>query len=128
MNKTNKIIVLVCIIVIGAVLVLNSNKTLRSPVDPIKVGVIAPFSGPFADYGESVRAGILAAGTSSDIQFIFEDEKCEAKDTVTAFQKLTSIDRVHFILGPGCGSPQEAIVPLLLDTKTVVVVPSGCFA
>jgi len=121
-NNTRIIGGIVMIILIVWIIVATRGGQLSGP---LKIGVIVPLSGPFADYGEDVKKGILAAGTSTDIQLVFEDERCDPKETVTAFHKLTDIDQVHFILGPGCGSPQEAIVPLLSTAKTVVVVPSA---
>jgi ABC-type branched-subunit amino acid transport system substrate-binding protein len=73
-----------------------------------------------------MQRGILAAaGDQSEVTFIFEDDKCEPKDAVSAFKKLVEFDQVNFIIGPGCGSPQEVIAPLAKDNATLVIVPSA---
>lgn len=121
-NKKLSYIVALCIIVI-LVVVFISQKT-QTVKGPIKVGVIAPFSGIMADYGEQLKQGILAV-PHEGIEYIFEDDKCDNAPAIGAFKKLVELDGVHFILGPGCGAPQEAITPLLVGKEVVVLVPSA---
>jgi len=123
-SRTSLVIISVLVIML-IVWLIAINKQNASRNQPIKIGVITPLTGPFADYGEQIKKGVLTIGTSSDFSFDFGDEQCDPKQTVTAFHKLTDVDGVHFIIGPGCGSPQEAIVPLLANKKVVVVVPSA---
>ncbi|MBI5126485.1 MAG: penicillin-binding protein activator [Candidatus Taylorbacteria bacterium] len=121
-NKSKKRIVLtVIILIVLGFSVYNTNQTTQGK---IKIGVIAPLSGFLADYGEEVKKGVLAV-QDPNIEFIFEDDKCEPKEAVSAFKKLTEVDKVHYVIGPACGSPQEAIVPLLKNSKNIVVVPSA---
>ncbi|MFA6432243.1 MAG: ABC transporter substrate-binding protein [Candidatus Paceibacterota bacterium] len=123
MNKHTKIVGGIILIII-VILLTYATRGGRSS-GAIKIGVIAPLSGPFASYGEDVKKGIQAGVSDSAVELIFEDEKCEPKDAITAFHKLIDVDKAHFILGPACGSPQEAIVPLLAAAKTVAMVPSA---
>ena len=44
---------------------------------------------------------------------------------MSAYQKLTNIDDIQFIIGPGCGSPQEAIAPLVANADQIVLLPSA---
>jgi hypothetical protein len=141
MKRTAKIvawtIVIVILVVLGIALsagrsdfreqgdCLTSAKD-GCPTPQIKIGVIAPLTGPFADYGEEVRKGVEAGiGSDQGVQLIFEDEKCDPKTAVSAFQKLASVDHVKFIIGPGCGSPQEAVAPLLAENRVIMFVPSA---
>ena len=118
-----KIIWIVVIVLIVLAVVALNKETINS--GPIKIGVLAPLSGPVADYGEEIRNGVLAGKGDSQVEFIFEDEQCDAKAAVSAFQKLTTFDKVSLIIGPGCGSPQEALAPLLKDKRVVMLVPSA---
>lgn len=122
MNKKN--ISTIVAIVVLVLIVIFANKSGLDTKD-IKVGVIAPLNGALASYGEEIRKGVVAGSEGSDVQFIFEDDGCDPKMAVSAFQKLTSIDGAKFIIGPGCGSPQEAIVPLLKDKNVLAIVPSA---
>ncbi|MEK7095250.1 MAG: ABC transporter substrate-binding protein [Patescibacteria group bacterium] len=123
MSKNLKITLGVVVIVI-LILILSASKTGDS--QKIKVGVISILSGPFADYGEEIRKGVLSVASSTDkVEFVFEDDKCEPKEAVSAYKKLVDFDKVKIIIGPACGSPQEAIIPLIEENKTIVLVPSA---
>jgi ABC-type branched-subunit amino acid transport system substrate-binding protein len=120
-KKLSYILVLGIIVVLAIVFVSYGTQTTK---EQIRVGVIAPFSGIMADYGEQLKKGILAV-PHDGIEYIFEDDKCDNAPAIGAFKKLTELDGVHFILGPGCGAPQEAIAPLLRGMEVVVLVPSA---
>lgn len=122
----NKIfwIVIILLVIVGIWWLAGDKAPTPNPTTLIKIGVIAPLTGVIADYGEEVRKGVMAAQTEG-VEFVFEDDKCEPAAAVTAFQKLTAIDQVKFIIGPACGSPQEAVVPLLKDSEALVVVPAA---
>src|SRR3989344_8762822 len=126
MTKTTKIIIGIVIVglAIWIIVALRNPNETASVSEPIKIGVVAPLTGPVADYGEEIRKGIISANiASSSIQFVFEDDKCDPKEAVSAFKKLTEFEKVQFIIGPACGSPQEAIVPLLKNKSILAVVP-----
>lgn len=93
--------------------------------EPVKIGVIAPLTGVVADYGEEIRKGALAGVAGKNVELVFEDDKCDPKEAVSAFQKLTGFQKISFIIGPACGSPQEAIVPLLNNQKILALVPAA---
>lgn len=115
----------IVVLIIGAGWYYTKNKTVPVPTsEPIKIGVIAPLTGVAADYGEEIKKG-LSSIENKNITFIYEDDKCDPKEAVSAFKKLTEIDGVKFIIGPGCGSPQEAIVPLAKEKGIVILVPSA---
>ena len=121
MSKQARTIIGIIVIALIVILILPNSKKAGL----LKIGVIAPLSGVVADYGEEIRKGILDIGTSTKVSFVFEDEKCDPKETVAAFKKLTKFEKVNFILGPACGSPQEAIIPLIKEQGAIVLVPSA---
>ncbi len=126
MNKVIKIII--AIIVLGfLVWAVGTKSEPNEPGEntPIKIGVIAPLTGPVADYGEEVRKGVMAGAPASGVEFVFEDDKCDPKEAVSAFKKLAEFDKMQFIIGPACGSSQEAIVPLLAGKEIMTVVPAA---
>ncbi len=116
---------LIAIAVIIGVIAFAAGMLKQDNRNEVTIGVISPLTGFGAEYGEEIRKGIEDALVGTDVRAIFEDEKCEPKDAVSAFHKLTEFDGVHYIIGPGCGSPQEAITPLLNGKETIVVVPSA---
>lgn len=106
------------------------SKKPVAPVasEPIKIGVIAPLTGVVADYGEEIRKGAMAGAAGKNVELVYEDDKCDPKEAVSAFQKLTGFQKISFLIGPACGSPQEAIVPLLNNQKILALVPAAASA
>lgn len=85
---------------------------------PLRIGISLPLTGDFALFGEEARRGALLAvdeickRTGEKPLLIFEDDKCLPKDSVTAYKKLTEIDRVDMVVGPGCTGGILSIAPL----------------
>jgi branched-chain amino acid transport system substrate-binding protein len=117
----NSVAFLAVIIVLAGVIIFALK-----PSEPqvLKIGVIAPLTGPAADYGEEIKNGVLSSSYAG-VEFIFEDDKCDPKEAVSAFKKLVEFEKVQYVIGPACGSPQEAIVPLLKNKSVVAIVPSA---
>jgi branched-chain amino acid transport system substrate-binding protein len=99
----------------------------------IKIGVIAPFSGESAKYGEDIKRGYdlaaeeLNAGggiKGGKIKLIYEDDEGKPDKAVTAAQKLIQKDKVIAILGPLWSSPTLAVAPIAEKNK-VVLLSSG---
>jgi len=81
-----------------------------------KVGVNAPLSGDLAEFGVAVKNGIEMACSDQkkacqNLDFLYEDNKYEAKTAITAFNKLLDIDNVdlEFVWGDQLAT---AIVPV----------------
>ncbi len=73
--------------------------------DPLRVGAIYGLSGPLASFGEEYRNSALLAAEASKggVQLFFEDSPWEPKTAVSAFQKLSTVDkvRVFHVMGAG---------------------------
>lgn len=123
------------IVPLVAVLILagcSTTRTVKGPaqVTTVKLGVIMPLSGDAAGYGEQVQRVIdyhiekvneKYKNDNLKFEIMYEDGKCTGADAVSAFQKLTEIDGVKFIIGGFCSSETLALVPLTKDGKTLLV-------
>jgi ABC-type branched-subunit amino acid transport system substrate-binding protein len=89
-----------------------------------KVGVILTMTGDFARYGEKIRVG-LESKKASDVRYVYEDEGCDPKKAVTAYQKLSAIDGIRVFIGPWCGSPQVAVASLLRRSDGFAILGSS---
>lgn len=76
--------------------------------ETLRVGVIAPLSGSLAQMGASIRDGFTfwkERHPDAQIEFLFEDDQFQPKQSATAAQKLISVDKatvlVTFTSGPG---------------------------
>ncbi|MCH8086534.1 MAG: ABC transporter substrate-binding protein [Chloroflexi bacterium] len=88
---------------------------------PFRIGVMESVTGAGETYGTvAVQAKLLAmdeinqAGgiNGHKLQLIVEDEKCNARDSITAYTKLTQVDGVKIILGTSCSGAMLGAAPL----------------
>lgn len=84
--------------------------------DNKKIGCILPLSGPLAEYGIAAKNGIEMARSDAPkafkgIKFVFEDSKYQAKEAVSAFNKLRRDKNLALIYVWG-NPTSEAIAPL----------------
>lgn len=93
--------------------------------ETVKIGVIGPYTGPLAQYGEAYRNGVLLAIEELDLeakgfQFVFEDSTYDTATAVGAFKKLTTVDNVDLVMDWGAATGY-GIAPLVEDAKTPFV-------
>ena len=88
---------------------------------PFRIGVMESVTGPGETYGTvAVQAKLLAMDEINQagginghmLQLIVEDEKCNARDSITAYTKLTQVDGVKIILGTSCSGAMLGATPL----------------
>ncbi len=129
MTKTNKIIigVIIVVIIIGGIWYI---ATRESKEEVIKIGAILPLTGESAIAGISIQQGIeiaveeinKAGGINGrEIKVIFEDDQYDNKFTVTAANKLISVDKidigiVSFVHGA------KAVMPIFEQNKIPLIV------
>ncbi len=68
----------------------------------IGIGILAPVSGPYAEYGESMSRGIKLALTNSDrkVKLFLRDTQGDPVQAALLSRKLIEEDQVSVILGP----------------------------
>jgi ABC-type branched-subunit amino acid transport system substrate-binding protein len=133
-DKDNKMITASHIFVrmrywIPALLVLFAFTPIQAfsePVDKtIPIGVSLVLSGPWESWGMPIRNGLAlgAEQTENPIRLQFQDDRCEAKNSLTNFQKFISIDKISLII-LGCMESIEATLPLA-EAKGATVLTMG---
>ncbi len=101
-----------------------TQQTTTNP-DIIKVGFIGPLTGDVAKIGIPISKGIqLAANELSNIEVILEDGGCNGKDALTAYKKLTQVDKVSAIITV-CSPELLAIAPEAEQDHILVISPSA---
>ena len=96
----------------------------------VKVGIIAPFSGPFAHYGTLFKAGAEAYLASQggklagqNIELIYRDEGGPNQaNTKTLAQELVVKDKVDYLGGIVFSPNAFAVAPVIQESKTPMVV------
>lgn len=102
----------------------QTSKTAQ----PIKIGVMMPLSGDAASYGVSVKKAVeLAANDlgNKNIQLVFEDTKCDGKESVNAINKLISFDKVVAVIGELCSGATLPAAPIASENKVVLISPAS---
>lgn len=119
--------VLVLVILSGMISCANRQKE-------ITIGVILPLTGNAAKYGQATKNGIDLALEEINhrggingrtIKAIYEDSQADPKMAVSVFQKLTTIDKASFILGPLASSSVLAVAPIANRKRVIVLSPAA---
>jgi branched-chain amino acid transport system substrate-binding protein len=98
--------------------------------DTIKVGVIAAFSGPFADYGKQMEGGIKAwmaqhgdTVAGKKIQVIYKDTTGPSPEVAKRLaQELVVRDKVDFLAGFGLTPEALAVAPIAQQAKKPMII------
>jgi len=140
MNKKSILITLALLLVISLMAIgcpatppTTTPPTTTPPATkPIKIGLLFDYSGmgaadiPFHEPGARLKldeVGWEVAGRQ--IELITADNGGDPVKGVEAVQKMVEVDKVDVIIGPVWGHVALAIAPVLADTKTPLVIPSG---
>jgi branched-chain amino acid transport system substrate-binding protein len=101
---------------------------------PVGIGAVFPLSGTVAFYGTESRDGALlaideinAAGglLGKHLTLIPEDDEGNAEKSVNAFTKLTTRDKVSFVLGSSTSGATQAMTALAQQNKVILISPSA---
>ena len=118
---------------IAIALLTSAGLTLASPqamAQAVKVGIIGPFSGPFAHYGTLFKAAAEAYVASQggklagkDIEFVYRDTGGPNPAlTKTLVQELIVKDKVDYLGGFVFTPNAMAVAPLIQQSQTPTVV------
>jgi branched-chain amino acid transport system substrate-binding protein len=127
MNPTRRN--LACVLAAAAGMALCSIP-VHAQSNTVKVGVIGPFSGPFAHYGALFKAGAEAYVASQggklagkDIEFIYRDTGGpNPGQTKTMVQELIVKDKVDYLGGFVFTPNALAVAPLIQQSQTPTVI------
>lgn len=115
---------------LGAVALMAVSLSGFAHADTVKVGIVAPFSGPFAHYGKLFKDGAESYLTQQggkfaghDIEIIYRDSGGpNPGGTKTAAQELIVNDRVDYLGGFVFTPNAMAVAPLIQQSKTPTVI------
>lgn len=88
----------------------------------MKIGIIAPLTGEGATYGDAMKKGFeLAFEDDENYLLVYEDSKLDAKEGVSAINKLISFDNTQVIYGAAASSVTLAIAPIAEKEKRIIL-------
>jgi branched-chain amino acid transport system substrate-binding protein len=106
------------------------STTFAQAQETIKIGLIAPFSGPFADYGKQMEGGIKTymaqhgdTVAGKKIQLIIKDTTGPAPEIAKRLaQELVVRDKVDFLAGFGLTPEAMAVAPIAEQAKKPMII------
>jgi branched-chain amino acid transport system substrate-binding protein len=105
--------------------------TATRAADPIKIGMVAPLTGPIADAGRyGVQGAKLAVEEVNNaggvlgrqLELVIEDDQSLNPSTVLAFSKLTGDKNIVAFLGPTRSTQIQSIAPSVKQTGRPVMI------
>ena len=112
-----------------AVLVSGAQRGFSQAPSEIRIGLLAPLTGPIAKSGvDSVRGhelfweqqGYKMAGRP--VKVLVADTGCNPDNAITHARRLVHAEKVHFIIGPLCGHEGPAVAQVSRETGVPVLV------
>ena len=100
---------------------------------PIRIGVLAPITGPLATPGAEMVDGMkmfwemnkYTAG-GRKIELVTADTTCNPDQALTQARRLALQEKVHFLIGPLCGHEGPAVAQVSKETGIPLVLdPAG---
>lgn len=114
--------------------VLALNVQAQEPTNkPVTIGVVFGFTGAaqaWSDYGrmglELAQEEINNAGgiEGRPIELIYEDSKTNPANSVSAYRKLVTIDKVQFVIGNLWAFITNPLIPLAAKDRVILVSPT----
>ncbi|KEA65335.1 Benzoate transport, extracellular ligand-binding receptor [Marinobacterium lacunae] len=116
----------------GAVAGTLCSQALAANEDPIKVGVMLPFSGIYAALGDAGRNGLKMALKEHaqalhgrQIEFIEMDTEARPERAPEIASSLLDQHHANFIIGPVHSGVAMGMIKVLKDKDTVMIIPNA---
>jgi branched-chain amino acid transport system substrate-binding protein len=100
----------------------DGDSGATSANDPVRVGVLLPYTGPFGLYGKPMEAALRARlgqeGNKVDgrpVELVFEDEATDPKVAVSKVTKLLDQRDVNAVVCCATGGATLAVAPILAE-------------
>lgn len=100
---------------------------------PIRIGVLAPITGPLATPGAEMIDGMKLFWEKHDytvagrkVELVTADTTCNPDQAITQARRLALQEKVHFLIGPLCGHEGPAVAQVSKETGIPLVLdPAG---
>ncbi len=119
-------------IALSAGLLLAAGVPALAQQGPIKIGVLAPVSGPLAAPGKDMvegwklfweGAGHTAGGRK--VEYVIADTTCNPDQALSQARRLVHQEKVHFLVGPLCGHEGPAVAQVSKETGVPLVMDAA---
>ncbi len=132
MNFKGLILLIAILIGVAITAIISHSRNQTASDHVVRIGVIFPFTGDASSYGQKGRKAIEMAiddfnerekGTGKKVGAIFEDSKGNAKDGVSAAEKLISVENVPAIVGDALSAVTLPVAAVAEANQVVLISP-----
>jgi branched-chain amino acid transport system substrate-binding protein len=132
-KRSTAAVIVVVVVVVAAIALLVAIPMMTAPrleVSTIKIGALEPLTGPFATWGKKHLAGAQLAVKEinekggvlgAKLELVVYDDKNDAKEAVSAFQKMVEVDKVVAVMGPVSSGIGVALAPEANKAKVTLL-------
>ncbi|WP_321960616.1 branched-chain amino acid ABC transporter substrate-binding protein [Paraburkholderia sp. J7] len=107
--------------------------SFNANADTVKIAIAGPFSGPVAQYGDMVKAGVLTAieqinaaggANGNKLEAVLMDDSCEPKQAVAVANKIVS-QHIQYVVGHLCSGSTIPASDIYENEGVVMITPSA---
>lgn len=116
----------------GAVLLAAPARVAMGQAAKLKLGVMLPYTGTYAQLGEAITEGLKLAIAEAggrlggrEVEFATVDDKSEPAKAPENANRLVTRDKVDFLVGTVHSGVAMAMVKVARDTGTMLVIPNA---
>jgi branched-chain amino acid transport system substrate-binding protein len=117
---------------IAALAALGVAAAAHAQSGPIKIGVLAPVTGPLATPGKDMVEGWKlfwdqAKNTAGGrkVEYVIADTTCNPDQALNQARRLVHQEKVHFLVGPLCGHEGPAVAQVSKETGVPLVMDAA---
>ena len=116
----------------GAVLLAAPARVAMGQAAKLKLGVMLPYTGTYAQLGEAITEGLKLAIAEAggrlggrEVEFATVDDESEPAKAPENANRLVTRDKVDFLVGTVHSGVAMAMVKVARDTGTMLVIPNA---
>lgn len=98
--------------------------------DPVKLGLMLPYSGAFANIGRAIENGLRLAIEqqggklgSREVKYVVLDAKANPAKAVSNMQRLVSGENVDFVIGPVSSGVALGMIKVARQENIILIIP-----
>jgi branched-chain amino acid transport system substrate-binding protein len=122
------IVILVALAILFAAGCADTETPEETEEEMIVVGIMGPYTGGAAVYGNAAKDGAMLAFEEADlpnVRIVTEDTKSETREAATAMNKMVSVDNVQAVIGDLISAATLAAAPIAEQNQVVMISPAS---
>lgn len=117
---------------LGLTALATLNPTFAQQDDPVKLGVMLPYSGTYAPLGESITNGLKLAIEQNgnklggrDVEYVVIDSEADASKAPQNMSRLVKGEGVDFVIGPVHSGVAMGMLRVAKQTGALMIIPNA---